>query len=154
YQLVSSAEFGIYAFLGMACGLVAVAFSQLLLHMRVWFLKLPPKSAWFHPVAGGVLVGVIRWFVPPVPDVCCGFFGDARNGNMALKCMALLVLLKLLTVTTSYASGNAGGIFGPALFLGAMLGGSIGTVVHRLFPTTSATAGAYALVGMGAMFAG
>ena len=124
------------------------------LRMRSWFLKLQPKSAWIHPVAGGVLVGVIGWFVPQVLGVGYGFVGDALNGNMALKLMASLVFLKLLTVTTSYASGNAGGIFGPALFLGAMLGGSIGNVVHRLFPAASATVGAYALVGMGAMFAG
>ena len=68
--------------------------------------------------------------------------------------MALLVVLKLLTVTTSYASGNAGGIFGPALFLGAMLGGAIGAVAHGLLPGYTATPGAYALVGMGALFAG
>jgi CIC family chloride channel protein len=64
------------------------------------------------------------------------------------------VVLKLLAVTTSYASGNAGGIFGPALFLGAMLGGAVGTVVHHLLPAHTATPGAYALVGMGAVFAG
>jgi CIC family chloride channel protein len=57
-------------------------------------------------------------------------------------------------VTTSYASGNAGGIFGPALFIGAMLGGSVGTLAHRWFPAYTATPGAYALVGMGAVFAG
>jgi chloride channel protein, CIC family len=68
--------------------------------------------------------------------------------------MALLVVLKLITVTTSYSSGNAGGIFGPALFIGAMLGGSVGTVAHRLLPAYTATPGAYALVGMGAVFAG
>ena len=76
------------------------------------------------------------------------------NGNMALKLMALLVVLKLVTVTTSYASGNAGGIFGPALFIGAMLGGSLGTVAHHWLPAYTATPGAYALVGMGAVFAG
>jgi CIC family chloride channel protein len=57
-------------------------------------------------------------------------------------------------VTTSYASGNAGGIFGPALFIGAMLGGSVGTVAHHFFPAYTATPGAYALDGMGAAFAG
>jgi CIC family chloride channel protein len=66
----------------------------------------------------------------------------------------LLLVLKLFAVTTSYASGNAGGIFGPSLFLGAMLGGAIGTVAHNLFPQHVATAGAYALVGMGTAFAG
>jgi CIC family chloride channel protein len=154
YELVSSAEFAIYALLGMTCGFVSVAFSQLLLRLRVWFLKLPPKSAWIHPVAGGVLVGVIGWVVPQVLGVGYGFVGDALNGNIPLKLMSLLVLLKLLTVATSYASGNAGGIFGPSLFLGAMLGGSMGNVAHRLFPDDTATAGAYALVGMGAVFAG
>lgn len=73
---------------------------------------------------------------------------------MALKMMLLLVVLKLFGVTTSYASGNAGGIFGPSLFLGAMLGGAIGTVAHGLLPGYTATPGAYALVGMGALFAG
>ena len=73
---------------------------------------------------------------------------------MALKLMLLLVVLKLIGVTTSYASGNAGGIFGPSLFLGAMLGGAIGTVAHGLLPGYTATPGAYALVGMGALFAG
>ena len=83
-----------------------------------------------------------------------GYVGDALNGNMAFKMMLLLVVLKLLTVTTSYASGNAGGIFGPALFIGAMLGGTVGTLAHGWFPAHTATPGAYALVGMGAVFAG
>ena len=112
------------------------------------------KHVWFQPLAGGLLVGVVGWFVPQVMGVGYGYVGDALNGNMALKLMALLVVLKLITVTTSYASGNAGGIFGPALFIGAMLGGSIGTVAHHLFPAYTATPGAYALVGMGAVFAG
>ena len=107
-----------------------------------------------HRVAGGLLVGVIGWFVPQVLGVGYGFVGDALNGRMAFKLMVLLVVLKLIAVTTSYASGNAGGIFGPALFIGAMLGGTVGTVAHHLLPGYTATPGAYALVGMGAVFAG
>jgi CIC family chloride channel protein len=94
------------------------------------------------------------WFVPQVLGVGYGYVGDALNGRMALNLMFLLLILKLLTVTTSYASGNAGGIFGPALFIGAMLGGTVGNLAHRLLPTYTATPGAYALVGMGAVFAG
>jgi len=140
--------------LGVAGGLMSVAFTKLLLGLRAHFLRFPPKTAWCHPVAGGVLVGIIGWFVPQVLGVGYGYVGDALNGQMALKLMLALVVLKLLAVPVSYASGNAGGIFGPALFLGAMLGGSIGTVAHRLFPAYTATSGAYALVGMGAAFAG
>jgi chloride channel protein, CIC family len=154
YQLVHPAEFAVYAVLGVAGGLVSVAFTKLLLGMRERFLRLPQKTLWFQPVAGGLLVGVLGWFVPQVLGVGYEYVGYALNGNMALKLMALLVVLKLLTVTTSYASGNAGGIFGPALFIGAMLGGTVGTLAHRLFPAYTATPGAYALVGMGAAFAG
>jgi CIC family chloride channel protein len=154
YQLVHPAEFAVYAVLGVAGGLVSVAFTKLLLGMRARFLRFPKNTVWFQPLAGGLLVGAIGWFVPQVLGVGYGYVGDALNGNMAFKMMLLLVVLKLLTVTTSYASGNAGGIFGPSLFIGAMLGGSVGTVAHHLFPVYTATPGAYALVGMGAAFAG
>jgi len=154
YQLVHPVEFAVYAVLGVAGGLVSVAFTKLLLGMRARFLRFPQKTVWFQPVVGGLLVGLVGWFVPQVLGVGYGYVGDALNGNMAFKMMLLLVVLKLLTVTTSYASGNAGGIFGPALFIGAMLGGTVGTVAHHWFPTYTATPGAYALVGMGAAFAG
>ena len=68
--------------------------------------------------------------------------------------MALLVLLKVVATATCYASGNAGGIFGPSLFIGAMLGGAVGGVAHHLFPDYTGSVGAYALVGMGTAFAG
>ncbi|HZL68968.1 MAG TPA: chloride channel protein [Candidatus Limnocylindrales bacterium] len=154
YQLVNPLEFGIYAVLGIAGGLVSVSFTKLLLGMRARFLRFPKKTVWFQPVAGGLLVGLIGLFVPQVLGVGYGYVGDVLNGRMALNLMVLLLILKLITVTTSYASGNAGGIFGPALFIGAMLGGTVGTVAHHFFPAYTATAGAYALVGMGAVFAG
>ena len=134
----------------MAGGLVSVAFTKLLLEMRERFLRFPEKTPWFQPAAGGLVVGLMGWLVPQVLGVGYGYVGAALNGKMALN----LMVLKLLAVTTSYASGNARGIFGPSLFIGAMLGGAVGTVAHRLLPAHTATPGAYALVGMGAVFAG
>ncbi|MGC1618985.1 MAG: chloride channel protein [Candidatus Acidiferrum sp.] len=154
YQLVNPWEFVIYALLGVAGGLASVAFTKLLLGIRERFLRFPRKTVWFQPVAGGLVVGVMGWFVPQVLGVGYGHVGEVLNGNMALKLMVLLLVLKFFAVTVSYASGNAGGIFGPSLFLGAMLGGAIGTLAHNLLPTYVATPGAYALVGMGAAFAG
>jgi CIC family chloride channel protein len=154
YKLVDPAEFAVYAVLGVGAGFVSVAFAKLLLGIRERFLEFPRWTIWFQPVAGGLLVGLLGWFVPQVMGVGYSYVGLALNGNMTLKLMALLVVLKLVTVTVSYGSGNAGGIFGPALFIGAMLGGSVGTVAHHFFPAHTATAGAYALVGMGAAFAG
>jgi CIC family chloride channel protein len=154
YTLVHPLELAIYALLGIAGGFLSVAFTRLLLEMRKFFLHLPMRTRWWHPVVGGVTVGLMGWFVPQVLGVGYTYVGSALNGTMALKLMLLLVVLKLIGVTVSYASGNAGGIFGPSLFLGAMLGGAIGTVAHGLLPGYTATPGAYALVGMGALFAG
>ena len=154
YQLVHPAEFAIYAVLGVVGGLVSVAFTKLLLGLRARFLGLPKWTRWFQPAAGGLLVGLMGWWVPQVLGVGYGYVGDALNGRMALRLMALLVVLKLLAVTVSYASGNAGGIFGPSLFIGAMVGGALGSVAHHLWPAYTALPGAYALVGMGTLFAG
>ncbi len=154
YELVHPAEFAIYAVLGVLGGFLSVAFTKLLLGMRQRFLLLPRKTRWWHPVVGGVLVGVMGWFVPQVLGVGYTYVGDALNAGMAFKLMLVLVVLKLFAITVSYASGNAGGIFGPSLFLGAMLGGAVGHVAHQAFPAYTAAPGAYALVGMGALFAG
>src|SRR5882762_4687780 len=154
YQLVSPAEFLIYAVLGLLGGLLSVAFTKLLLKLRERFLRLPRKTMWLQPVVGGVVVGIMGWFVPQTLGVGYSHVGQVLNGGMALRLMVLLLVLKLIGVVVSYASGNAGGIFGPALFLGAMLGGAVGSVAHNLFPSHVATAGAYALVGMGTAFAG
>jgi CIC family chloride channel protein len=94
------------------------------------------------------------WFVPQLLGVGYKHVGEVLNGGFALKLMVLLLAMKLVAVATSYASGNAGGIFGPSLFLGAMLGGIVGTVAQHFFPGYVASPGAYALVGMGTAFAG
>ena len=154
YQLVNPWELAVYAVLGVAGGLVSVAFTQLLLRGRAWFAKLPRKTVWIQPLAGGVLIGAMGWFVPQVMGVGYKYVGDVLNGGMGLKLLVILLVLKLVATAISYASGNAGGIFGPSLFLGAMLGGAIGTIAHSLFPQYVATPGAYALVGMGTAFAG
>ena len=154
YQLVHPAEFGIYAVLGVGGGLVSAAFTKLLLGMRSRFLQFPRKTLWLQPAAGGVMVGIMGWFVPQLLGVGYIYVGEALNGGMAAKLMALLLVLKLVAVATCYASGNAGGIFGPSLFLGAMLGGVVGNIANHFFPHTVGTPAAYALVGMGTAFAG
>lgn len=154
YQLVHPAELPIYAVLGVAGGLVSVAFVKLLLAMRRGFLALPQSTQWWQPVVGGLTVGLFGWFVPDVLGVGYAHVGEALNGKMVLGVMALLLALKLVATATCYASGNAGGIFGPSLFIGAMLGGTVGSLAHAGFPDITGSPGAYALVGMGTAFAG
>lgn len=154
YQLVSPVEFIFYAILGVAGGFVSVAFTKLLLWQRKYFLQLPQSTMPFQPAVGGLIVGLMGWFVPQALGVGYIFVGQALNGQMLLSTMALLIGLKLVGTATSYASGNAGGIFGPSLFIGAMLGGAVGGLAHMLQPDYTGSVGAYALVGMGTAFAG
>src|SRR5438034_113155 len=82
------------------------------------------------------------------------YVDQALNGGLLLQTMVALCFLKLAATMVSYASGNAGGIFAPSLYIGAMAGGAVGMVVHALAPFPTADPGAYALVGMGTLFAG
>jgi CIC family chloride channel protein len=154
YQLVHPLEFGVYAVLGLVGGLVSAAFTKSLLWQRKRFLNLPKATVALQPVFGGLVVGMLGWYFPRVLGVGYAFVGQALNGQMLVGAMALLCILKLVATTSCYASGNAGGIFGPSLFIGAMMGGAVGGAAHILLPDYTGSAGAYALVGMGAAFAG
>lgn len=154
YRLTNPWEFAAYAVLGVVGGFGSVAFVKLLLTLRLWFGRLPKKTAWLQPVAGGLTVGLIGYFVPEVMGVGYNYVERVLNGDVVLKMVVLLAILKIVATAVCYSSGNAGGIFGPALFIGAMMGASVGGVAHAVFPDSTAGAGAYALVGMGAAFAG
>jgi chloride channel protein, CIC family len=154
YRLVHPMEFGIYAVLGVVGGLGSVAFVKLLLKLRTLFMRLPKSTQWIQPVAGGLLVGLLGWFMPEVLGVGYDYVEQVLGGDFPLKRVALLAALKIVATATCYSSGNAGGIFGPALFIGAMMGGAVGSVAHSLFPHQTAGPGAYALIGMGTAFAG
>ncbi len=154
YHLVHPLEFVFYTLLGIAGGVVSACFVKLLLRLREFFMKMPDWTETFQPVAGGLLVGILGWFVPEVLGVGYNHVGRALNSELSLGIMALLVGLKVVATAGCYASGNSGGIFGPSLFIGAMMGGAIGSSAHLILPDYTGSVGAYALVGMGAAFAG
>jgi chloride channel protein, CIC family len=154
YRLVHPMEFGIYAVLGVVGGLGSVAFVKLLLKLRTLFMRLPKSTKWIQPAVGGLLVGLLGWFMPEVLGVGYDYVERVLGGDFPLKTVILLAVFKIIATATCYSSGNAGGIFGPSLFIGAMLGGAVGSIAHWLFPTTTAGPGAYALIGMGTAFAG
>jgi CIC family chloride channel protein len=154
YKLVNPLEFGIYAILGVAGGLGSVCFVKLLLQLRLWFRRMPKSTVWLQPVAGGLLMGVLGLFVPDVLGVGYDYVDRVLGGNVPVKAVLLLAVLKIIATPVCYSSGNAGGIFGPSLFIGAMIGGAVGGTAHSLLPAITANPGAYALVGMGTAFAG
>ena len=154
YHLVSAGELAIYALLGVIGGLASVGFVKLLLSLRQRFLRMPNSTLWFQPLIGGLTVGVFGFFVPQVLGVGYDQVERVLNGDVILRTVLVLAVLKILATSVAYASGNAGGIFGPSLFIGSMVGATVGGVAHLIFPASTAGPGAYALVGMGAAFAG
>jgi chloride channel protein, CIC family len=160
YVLGSSSSLIWYALLGVLAAIVSVAFTDSLLILRAKFKDFTALPRWVHPALGGMATGALA-------AVGFEFFhlngiaGDpyktlelALTGTMPLIFMASFCVLKLLATVFSYSSGGSGGIFAPSLFMGAMLGGSVGYLDVTIFHHSADAIGAFAIVGMGAVFAG
>jgi len=154
YHLQHPAELLAYAALGIVGGVVSVVFCKSLLGCRRLFAALPERTKPFQPAVGGVAIGAILLVVPQVMGVGYEHVDQALNGGLIMQTLIVLGTVKLAATVVSYASGNAGGIFAPSLYIGAMAGGVVGTIIHGLAPLQAAGPGAYALVGMGTLFAG
>lgn len=163
YELVSAWEFPLYLVLGVLAALTAHVFVWVLYKLEDLFdgLSFPEYG---KPVLGGVLLGVIGLFYPQlfgvgystIPRFAAGHpaIDGALLGQMTIGVLLTLVALKIVATSLTLGSGGSGGVFAPSLFMGAMLGGAFGTLVHHWFPASTAPSGAYALVAMGAVFAG
>ena len=152
YSMEHPYELFAYAGLGILAGLVALGFVRTLYASEDLFEKfrvVPPIRA----LLGGAAIGVIGIWLPHVFGVGYEAINEALNGTLVWQLMLLLVVAKVIAVAITIGSGGSGGIFAPSLFIGAMLGGAVGTVVHRVWPESTASPGAYALVGMGAVVA-
>jgi CIC family chloride channel protein len=154
YELLHSAELLAYVVLGVIAGAASVAFSKGMLRARQTFLDLPPATRMWQPAMGGLAIGLLLVFVPEVAGVGYAYVDQALNGGLLLQTMLLLCVVKMVATIISYSSGNAGGVFAPTLYFGAMLGGAVGLIAREVFPFPVGEPGAYALVGMGALFAG
>ncbi|MCB8966350.1 MAG: chloride channel protein [Ardenticatenaceae bacterium] len=158
YPLHSLAELPIYVVLGLLASLVAVIFIRWLYWLEGlfdgWKISMPLKTA-----LGMTLTALVGLYLLPDREVLgpgLEFIGEAiaEDFTLTLKLMAGLMLWKLVATGLTLGSGNSGGVFAPSLFMGAVLGGMVGTVAHNLWPNVAANPGAYAIVGMAAVFAG
>ena len=153
YVLNSPTELLAYAALGITAGFVGVGFSKLILWLRMVFRDRVNIPGWAKPAAGGVIIGVIGLWQPHALGLGYDYLGEFLAGkeNLLLKGVLALLLAKMLASAFSYGSGMSGGVLGPSMFVGGMLGAAVWHVVIRVNPGVEI--GAFALVGMGAMFA-
>jgi CIC family chloride channel protein len=154
---VSAMDFGIpralpfYVLLGGLCGLAAVAFSKLLYWTEDQFEKLPIDELWW-PAIGALGLGIIGYFVPRVLGVGYDTISDILNANLALNVLIVVMLAKAIALVVSLGSGTSGGLLAPMFMSSAAMGGVFALVVNRFVPGVHLSAGAFALVAMGAVF--
>ncbi len=152
YELVSSFELPLYILFGLFVGLTAVLYIRFFFAVKDRFegIHMNPH---LKPALGALIVGCIGIFYPQVMGDGYKFIEMALEGNIIFGVMFLLIFLKIIATALTLGAGGSGGVFAPALFIGAMTGGSYGYIVHSLFPAHTANPGAYASVGVGAFLA-
>lgn len=153
YSLVSVFEMIPYVILGVLAALVALAFINILYKTEDFFEEINIPG-WTKPVIGGFIIGGIGIFYPHIFGVGYDTITLALNSQSVWYFLLFMVFLKVAATSITIGSGGSGGVFAPSLFIGANLGGFVGSIVHSLFPAITASPGAYALVGMGAVAAG
>ncbi len=160
YGLHHASSLFFYGLLGIAASFVSIAFTDSLLYLRNKFQNLKAVPIWMRPSIGGAITGILAvlallWF--KTAGITGGGYdtlSEGLSGKLAVHVMLALCVMKLIATVSSYASGGAGGIFAPALFIGAMLGGAFGFLDVNVLNHGNNEFGAFALVGMGAVFAG
>jgi len=164
YGVNSLWEYGIYAALGGVAALAGAVFVRLLYWSEDQFERWERVPPWVRPAVGGVMLGGLALAYPPLTGVTWERVPQIYNvgyevieavlGNqLGLGMVVALLGLKLIATSLTLGSGGSGGVFAPSLFMGAMLGAAFELGVNSLWPGIAAPPGAYALVGMGAVFA-
>jgi CIC family chloride channel protein len=153
FALTSLWEYGFYAGLGILAALAGVGFIRVLYGMEDVADRLWSGPEWLRPCVGGVALGAVLLVLPEMYGVGYPVLEGAIRGEYLAGFLLLLLVGKVLATSLTIAIGGSGGVFAPSLFMGAMLGTAYGHVLQALLPGAAGPAGAYGLVGMGAMFA-
>jgi CIC family chloride channel protein len=154
FRVAGPSEMLAYAVLGIAGGGVSLVLLKWIAWARPKVQAFPSWTKYLLPSLAGLLIGLIGLRFPQVMGAGYAIVDQAMHGQFVWQLLLLLAALKLLATGFSFLSGTPGGMFAPALFIGAMLGGAVGALEHHFFPSLTATVGTFALVGIGTLFAG
>lgn len=131
-------------FLGVISGVVAVILPNFFYYTRDFFKNLKIKNH-FKPAIGALIVGSVGVFYPQVLGGGYEYIQEVLNGNLIGTVLIILALMKLIAFSFTVGSGGSGGVFAPGLFIGAMIGGFLGYILHSSIPV-------FTLIGMAAIF--
>ena len=149
-SLVSFWEFPAFGLLGVVCALAAIIMLRSVAFTTDAFERLP-LPRWARPMCGGLCVGIIALAFPEVLGVGYEATDNALKEQYELSFLIALIAAKTAATAICLGAGFGGGIFSPALFIGAMVGGAFGLIATETFPDLSSGHSAYTLVGLGAV---
>jgi CIC family chloride channel protein len=153
-------HFIFYAVLGLVCSLAGYLYVRFMHDSKRLFFDRLPINKYLVPPIGGLLVGIVGFFYPQVMGQGFGFVQQlilhqpVDGFEASVGFLATLAVLKIATTSFTISSGGSGGVFAPSLFIGAMLGGCVGTLSQQIFPALVPDVTPFVVVGMGAFFAG
>ena len=147
-------QYLLFGLLGLLAGAVGAVFIKVLYAIEDGCDRIWRGPEWLRPAAGGLVLGLLLLAIPQMYGVGYPVLGNAVDGRYAVGFLLVLLVAKMVASGLTIGIGGSGGVFAPSLFIGAMLGSAFGQVAHQLAPGLAGPAGAYALVGMGAVFAG
>jgi chloride channel protein, CIC family len=154
FNLKSGYEIPLYMAMAILAGVFSILFIKTLEFGEDKFRKLKTPN-YLKPMIGGFMMALITFIFPQLHGLTnYETINGVFEGRYVWYLIGFWSLLKMVTTTLTLESGGSGGVFAPCLFIGAMMGGTFGYWVHRLFPQATASSGSYALVGMGAIMAG
>ena len=152
YQITSYWEIPAFALLGLTCAVVSVIF-QFALMSTDYVARLVPISLYLRPVIGGLIIGCIALVYPQILGVGYEATDQALKNQLSIEIMLGLLVAKTAATAITLASRFGGGVFSPALYLGAMTGGAFGLMASGVFPELASSQGLYSILGMGAVAA-
>ncbi|MEM7778074.1 MAG: chloride channel protein [Pseudomonadota bacterium] len=152
HQITSYWEVPAFALLGLTCAVVAILFelATMTTERVAWRFEMP---LWLRPTLGGLFIGAIAVVFPQVLGVGYGATDLALQQKLPILLMIALIVAKTAATAITLASRFGGGVFSPALYLGAMTGGAFGQIAASVFPEMASSNGLYALLGMGGVAA-
>lgn len=143
-----------YIGLGLLCGLVSVAYIRSVSYAEGVFERRKRLPRWLRPALGGLLLGLLALAVPHVMGDGQQLCNSAFTGRLPALLLIVLAFAKMLATGFTLGSGGSGGVFSPALSIGALLGAGVGSLAAPLLGSHFGGLAAYALVGMGGVIAG
>lgn len=154
FDVTHTWEYVPFALLGLLAGGVGVLFTRVLYGIEDLCDALWHGPEWARPAVGGLVLGGLLLAVPQMYGVGYPVLAAGVQGHYALGFLVVLLVAKMVATSLTIGVGGSGGVFAPSLFIGAMLGAAFGQTLGSLVPSIAGQAGAFGLIGMGAVFAG